>query len=172
MELTLKETGIVRRIDGLGRIVIPREIRRRLHIHEGDALELCTSDNGVYFQKYSLAGQITNEMNCAVSSLRSVYKDMHFYALDEYGVPFVPHILPAGADKAVEEARQAHSRTISIAVNTESESNTIIVASIVHDSDICGMLMGSGADISVEKADAASRTMEAMSKYISACMDI
>lgn len=170
--MNTKNTGIIRRIDDLGRIVIPREIRRRLHIHEGDALELCTSDNGVYFQKYLFAGQITNEMNRAVSSLRSVYKDMRFYALDEYGVSLVPQILPAGADKAVGEARQARSRTISIAVNTESESNTIIVASIVHDGDICGMLMGSGTDISVEKADAASKTMEAMSKYISACMDI
>lgn len=94
------------------------------------------------------------------------------YALDEYGVPFVPHILPAGADKAIEEARQAHSRTISIAAGPESEPNTIIVAPIVHDGNICGMLMGSGADISVEKANAASKTMEAMSKYISACMDI
>lgn len=42
----MKSTGIVRRIDDLGRVVIPREIRRTLRIHEGDPLELFTTDNG------------------------------------------------------------------------------------------------------------------------------
>ena len=42
----MKPTGIVRRIDELGRIVIPKEIRRTLKINEGDALELITNDNG------------------------------------------------------------------------------------------------------------------------------
>lgn len=42
----MKSTGIVRRIDDLGRVVIPREIRRMLRIHEGDPLELFTTENG------------------------------------------------------------------------------------------------------------------------------
>ena len=50
----MKATGIVRRIDGLGRIVIPKEIRRILHIREGDPLEIYTSADGlVSFKKYS-----------------------------------------------------------------------------------------------------------------------
>ena len=39
---TLQATGIVRRIDDLGRVVIPKEIRRTLRIREGDPLEICT----------------------------------------------------------------------------------------------------------------------------------
>lgn len=50
--MELKATGIVRRIDDLGRVVIPREIRRTLDIHEGDALELYSDESGVYFKKY------------------------------------------------------------------------------------------------------------------------
>ena len=47
-------TGIVRRIDDLGRIVIPKEIRRNLRIKEGDALEIFTTREGqIIFQKYS-----------------------------------------------------------------------------------------------------------------------
>jgi AbrB family looped-hinge helix DNA binding protein len=42
----MKSTGIVRRIDDLGRVVIPREIRRTLRIREGDPLELFTTENG------------------------------------------------------------------------------------------------------------------------------
>ena len=49
----MKATGIVRRIDDLGRIIIPKEIRRTLHIREGDPLELYTDDKGsVIFRKY------------------------------------------------------------------------------------------------------------------------
>ena len=49
----MKATGIVRRIDDLGRIVIPKEIRRTLHIHEGDAMEIYTDNEGsVTFKKY------------------------------------------------------------------------------------------------------------------------
>ena len=62
----MKATGIVRRIDDLGRVVIPKEIRRTLSIREGDPLEIYTERDGeVIFKKYSpmgdlaeLAGQI------------------------------------------------------------------------------------------------------------------
>ncbi|MEG1305418.1 MAG: stage V sporulation T C-terminal domain-containing protein, partial [Oscillospiraceae bacterium] len=50
----MKATGIVRRIDELGRVVIPKEIRRTLHIREGAPLEIYTeSDGRVIFKKFS-----------------------------------------------------------------------------------------------------------------------
>ena len=50
----MKATGIVRRIDDLGRIVIPKEIRRTMRLREGEALEIFTGDTGeVVFKKYS-----------------------------------------------------------------------------------------------------------------------
>ena len=53
----MKATGIVRRIDDLGRVVIPKEIRRTMRIREGDPLEIYTSKDGeVIFKKYSLMG--------------------------------------------------------------------------------------------------------------------
>ena len=53
----MKATGIVRRIDDLGRVVIPKEIRRTMRIREGDPLEIYTSRDGeVIFKKYSLMG--------------------------------------------------------------------------------------------------------------------
>ena len=56
----MKATGIVRRIDDLGRIVIPKEIRRTLRIREGDALEIFTdAQGGVIFRKYSPVGELS-----------------------------------------------------------------------------------------------------------------
>lgn len=55
----MKATGIVRRIDDLGRIVIPKEIRRTLRIREGDPLEIYTEKDGeVIFKKYSPMGDL------------------------------------------------------------------------------------------------------------------
>ena len=54
----MKATGIVRRIDDLGRVVIPKEIRRTLHFREGDALEIYLDDqNGVIFRKYTQSAE-------------------------------------------------------------------------------------------------------------------
>jgi len=55
----MKATGIVRRIDDLGRVVIPKEIRRTMRIREGDPLEIFTeSDGTVIFKKYSPIGEL------------------------------------------------------------------------------------------------------------------
>lgn len=56
----MKATGIVRRIDDLGRVVIPKEIRRTFHIKEGDSLEIYTDKDGeVIFKKYSPMGELS-----------------------------------------------------------------------------------------------------------------
>ncbi len=55
----MKATGIVRRIDDLGRVVIPKEIRRTMRIREGDPLEIYTDSEGeVIFKKYSPIGEL------------------------------------------------------------------------------------------------------------------
>lgn len=57
----MKATGIVRRIDDLGRVVIPKEIRRTMRIREGDPLEIYTDNDGeVIFKKYSPLGELGN----------------------------------------------------------------------------------------------------------------
>ena len=56
----MKATGIVRRIDDLGRVVIPKEIRRTMRIREGDPLEIYTNSDGeVIFKKYSAINEMS-----------------------------------------------------------------------------------------------------------------
>ena len=67
----MKATGIVRKIDDLGRVVIPKEIRRTMKIHEGDPLEIYTDKNGeVIFKKYSMMEEL--------SSIANKYADILF----------------------------------------------------------------------------------------------
>ena len=55
----MKATGIVRRIDDLGRVVVPKEIRRTLRIREGDPLEIFTDQEGeIILKKYSPIGEL------------------------------------------------------------------------------------------------------------------
>ncbi len=72
----MKATGIVRRIDDLGRVVIPKEIRRTMRIREGDPLEIYTGSGGeVVFKKYSPIGElsaISSQYAEAVSTVTSL----------------------------------------------------------------------------------------------------
>ena len=72
----MKATGIVRRIDDLGRVVIPKEIRRTLRIREGDPLEIFVEKDGeVIFKKYSPIGELGDfAINYADSLAKTVGK--------------------------------------------------------------------------------------------------
>lgn len=50
----MKETGIVRRVDDLGRIVLPKEIRKMVHIRENDPLEICIENNNIVLRRYQV----------------------------------------------------------------------------------------------------------------------
>lgn len=69
----MKSTGIVRHIDDLGRVVIPKEIRRTLNIKEGDPLEIYTGEDGVViFRKYeteteNIADECAKIVNLAIT---------------------------------------------------------------------------------------------------------
>lgn len=82
----MKATGQVRRIDDLGRIVIPKDVRRSLGIREGDAFEIFITEDrrGVIFQKYSFDTPIVealkglrvaveeSELSCRMEFLQSI----------------------------------------------------------------------------------------------------
>lgn len=72
----MKATGIIRRIDDLGRVVIPKEIRRNCHIREGDPLEIFINDGAVCFKKY--------EVN-RLEEISDAFKNLVDYAEDEGG---------------------------------------------------------------------------------------
>ena len=66
----MKETGILRRIDELGRIVVPKEIRKKLKIREGDNLDIFVSEDNVVLKKYSPL----NDLELILSVLLDAFK--------------------------------------------------------------------------------------------------
>ena len=67
----MKATGIIRRVDDLGRVVIPKEIRRTMKIREDDPLEIYTEKDAVVFRKYGvdLVGEADSLLENVVSYL-------------------------------------------------------------------------------------------------------
>ena len=63
----MRATGIVRRVDDLGRVVIPKEIRRTLRIKEGAPMELFIEDDSVIFKKYDVSASSKEVIEKAVS---------------------------------------------------------------------------------------------------------
>lgn len=84
-EKIMKATGIVRRVDDLGRVIIPKEIRRTMKIREGDPLELYTNTDGsVTFKRYVPIGE--KDFKKAKQIVSAILpKGVHFALYDMYG---------------------------------------------------------------------------------------
>ena len=65
----MKATGIIRRVDELGRVVIPKEVRRNLGIRDGDPLEIYTEGKAVCFVKYSAISDLVGKVAPIIDTL-------------------------------------------------------------------------------------------------------
>lgn len=70
----MKATGVVRRIDELGRIVIPKEIRRNLRIRDGESLEIYVDETDIILKKFSIMRNIDEYARNMADALYSILK--------------------------------------------------------------------------------------------------
>jgi AbrB family transcriptional regulator (stage V sporulation protein T) len=120
----MKATGIVRRIDDLGRVVIPKEIRRTMRIREGDPLEIYTDRDGeVIFKKYSPIGELHVFANEYAETLQKT-SGMPIFICDRDAI-----IAVSGASK-----REYMDRKISRSLEEIIDSRTIYLRSTGKES--------------------------------------
>lgn len=145
----MKATGIVRRIDDLGRIVIPKEIRRSFRIKEGDPLEIFTDAEGeVIFKKYSPIGELSNFANQYAEVLHkngglpvAIVDNDHVIAASGISKR---EILERRVTKSLEELME--NRAIHITTDTVPSMNAIegfgrnanVVYPIIYGGDVSG----------------------------------
>ena len=80
----MKSTGVVRRIDELGRIVIPKEIRRNLGIREGENLEIYIENNKLIMQKFSKINNYQDNIKNIIKFISESFKiNINFYDRDK-----------------------------------------------------------------------------------------
>ena len=150
----MKATGIVRRIDDLGRVVIPKEIRRTMRIREGDPLEIFTSAEGeVVFKKYSsigemrqLAKQIT-EMLLHTAGLTSLVCDRE-HVVAVAGIArkeIIERRITSGLERVMETRRpfvQLQNESMSTLLSVEGiEKYAAVAMPILSGGDVSGAVV-------------------------------
>ncbi len=147
----MKATGIVRRIDDLGRVVIPKEIRRTLRIREGDPLEIYTDSNGeVIFKKYSPVGELSTfaaqyaEVLSRVSNLPTLIADRD-HIVAAAGVPkreYLERRITPAVEDLVEARRNFNSNTDGQLQPVEGlDRNATIMFPIIASGDVTGAVI-------------------------------
>ena len=145
----MKATGIVRRIDDLGRVVIPKEIRRTMKIREGAPLEIFTDAGGsVIFRKYSQVGEEsgvatqmceamykTSGRSCAICDLDSVVAASGPRKRDLDGKALAPEL-----EQAMQQ-RQLVTRTQGGLEVAPGAPAACIAAPIIAGGDLCGCVL-------------------------------
>jgi len=72
----MKATGIVRRIDELGRLVLPKELRKKYAIGDRDAVEIFTDDKGIYLQKYCPGQDVVAHVDNLSKAVDNIREDL------------------------------------------------------------------------------------------------
>lgn len=109
-------SGIIRRIDDLGRIAIPKEVRRMLRIHESDPLEISVGDDGesIIIKRYNTMEELLGAQTCrsVLSVLRRHHENCRFWILDYCGVPVLREEWATEADEEVLRATRLSTREL------------------------------------------------------------
>ena len=153
----MKATGIVRRIDDLGRVVIPKEIRRTMRIREGDPLEIFTDkEGGVIFRKYSLleglsdfAGMLCESLNRSTGRLTIITDRDSCIALS--GVPrreLLEKSISPDLEQLMEERSiyqyKSGSSLLSLTDDVDNKYFLDTVAPILSEGDVMGCVLFAG----------------------------
>ena len=149
----MKATGIVRRIDDLGRVVIPKEIRRTLRIREGDPLEIFTEKDGeVIFKKYSpmgelsgFAGEICESLHKSTGSITAVCDRDSVIAVSGGGrKELLEHPISRALEEIMENRRAVRTESGSRqprVVDGAEEFSISVAAPILSEGDVLGCVM-------------------------------
>ena len=154
----MKATGIVRRIDDLGRVVIPKEIRRTMRIREGDPLEIFTDREGeVKLKKYSHIGELGDFAREYVESLHQnlghiacvADKDSIVAVAGGTKKEFLDKSISHDLERAMEMKktivanRGEEGKILSITANEEENPkySSQVIATVVSDGDPIGAVI-------------------------------
>jgi len=183
----LKATGIVRRIDDLGRVVIPKEIRRTLRIREGDPLEIFVDRDGeVILKKYSPIGELGD---FAQEYADSLYEAMGHIALIAdrdtiiavAGAPkkeFMNRPLSPAIEKVMENRKSVHiENTAEHKFYKEADEDgvpkfvTEVIAPIIAEGDPIGAVILGSKDRNVKMGEMELKLVETAAGFLAKQME-
>ena len=183
----MKATGIVRRIDDLGRVVIPKEIRRTLKIREGDPLEIFVDRDGeVILKKYSPIGELGDFAQEYADSLHEAMGHIALIAdrdtiIAVSGTPkkeFINRPLSSAVEKVMETKKSILiNDTADHKFYKEAEDDTIakfnaeVIAPIISEGDAIGAVILGTKDKDVKMAELELKLVETAAGFLAKQME-
>jgi len=182
----MKATGIVRRIDDLGRVVIPKEIRRTLRIREGDPLEIFTDrEGGVILKKYSPIGELSEFSREYAESLQQTIGNAIIICdkdniISVSGCPkkeYVDKKVSIELEKAMENRKaivlgEGSEKVISLYDDEiENKYNAQVIAPIITEGDAIGAVLIISTDPGVKFGNLELKLAETAASFLGKQME-
>ncbi len=183
----LKATGIVRRIDDLGRVVIPKEIRRTLRIREGDPLEIFTDKEGeVILKKYSPIGELSDFASQYAESLHKTSghitcisdRDTIIAVSGASRKEFLDKSLSQDLERVIEEkttvvVRSSDERIIPIIAeeSTDRKYTSQVVSPIISEGDPIGAVIFLSMDPNTKMGELEAKLAQSAAGFLGKQME-
>jgi len=184
----LKATGVVRRIDDLGRIVIPKEIRRTLHIKEGDPLEIFTDKEGeIILKKYSPIGELSEFATGYAETLSKTTghiacitdKDTVIAVSGGSKKEFLEQAISPELEKVMENkeiytSKENNEVALPITQNDNKQRryNSQVVYPIISDGDVIGSVILLSKEENTKMGDTELKVVQSAAGFLSSQMAI
>ena len=184
----MKATGVVRWIDDLGRIVIPKEIRKTLRIKEGDPLEIFTDREGqVILKKYSPIGELSEFATEYAETLAKTTghiacitdKDTVIAVSGGSKKEFLEQGISKDLEKIMDEKEiyiSKENNNISIPVtqnsNYERKNNAQVIYPIISDGDAIGTVILLSKDATTKMTDVEQKVVQSAASFLGTQMEL
>ena len=143
----MRTTGIVRKIDELGRIVLPKELRKNLNIHTGDDFQILVEEEKIILEKYSRLINIETDIIKIINIFKNVYNYNIFIVYNNKFINGKENV----PDKIIEIIHQRkiykNEKITEVNLNGEKTTCKVIINPIVIDSDLLGAIIIIGNNI-------------------------
>lgn len=184
----MKATGIVRRIDDLGRVVIPKEIRRTLRIREGDPLEIFTDrEGGIILKKYSPINELGDFSREYAESLQQTIGNI-IIICDKDGIicasgtakkEYLEKRVSTDLEKVMEDRKvvvlggNGFSKPIDLYDDEESETkySSQVISPIISEGDAIGAVIIASKEPDVKLSDLEAKLAQTASSFLGKQME-
>ncbi len=184
----MKATGVVRRIDDLGRVVIPKEIRKTLRIKEGDPLEIFTDKEGeIILKKYSPIGELSEFATEYAETLAKTTghiacitdKDTVIAVSGGSKKEYLEQGISPELEQIMDEKENYTSKEnndISIPItkneNNSKKNNAQVVYPIIADGDVIGTVILLSKDENVKMSEVEQKVVQSAASFLGTQMEL
>lgn len=177
----MKATGIVRRIDDLGRVVIPKEIRRTMRIREGDPLEIFTDREGeVILKKYSPIGELgefaseyADSLNEALGHISCIAdKDTVIAVAGAPKKQLMNKQISPDVEKVMAERKvKVFNEPFFLTSDEDISYNSVVIAPIIAEGDAVGAVIIAAKEPGVAMSNLETKLAETAAGFLAKQME-